>query len=148
MSVTQLETADEVPLVPAAGSGEIAALSPLQLFWRRFRADRVSMVALGFIIILIFVAVFAPLIVKVLGLPGPNDANTSALDQFGSPAGPSSAHPFGVDDLGRDVLARTLYGARVSLEVAFISPGVAVFLGTLVGMLAGYYRRWTDTLLS
>src|SRR4051794_18442572 len=148
MSVTQLETADEVALVPAAGSGEIAALPPLQLFWRRFRADRVSMVALGFIIILIIVAIFAPLICNILGLPGPNTENTSALDPFGSPAGPSSAHPFGVDDLGRDVLARTLYGARVSLEVAFISTGVAVVVGVLVGMLAGFYRRRVDTLLS
>jgi len=106
------------------------------------------MVAMGFIVILILVAIFAPLIIKALGLPGPNDQNTSELDAFGSPAGPSGAHPFGVDDLGRDVLARTLYGARVSLEVAFISTGIAVVLGVLVGMLAGYYRRWIDTLLS
>ena len=106
------------------------------------------MVAMGFIVILILVAIFAPLIIKALGLPGPNDQNTSALDAFGSPAGPRGAHPFGVDDLGRDVLARTLYGARVSLEVAFISTGIAVVLGVLVGMLAGYYRRWIDTLLS
>src|SRR5579862_4432427 len=77
--------------------GEIAARSPLQLFWRRFRQDRVALVSLGFIVLLIVVALAAPLIVKALGLPGPAVQNSNLTDEFGAPLGPSSAHPFGVD---------------------------------------------------
>ena len=128
--------------------GEITARSPLQLFWRRFRADRVAMVSLGFIIVLILVAIFAPLVVKLVGVSGPNQQNLNSLDAFGQPLGPTSAHPFGVDELGRDILARTIYGARISLEVAFIATGIAVLVGTIVGTAAGYFRGWIDSLLA
>ena len=67
---------------------------------------------------------------------------------FGQPSGPSSVHPLGVDELGRDILARIIYGARVSLEVAFISTGLAVFFGVIVGTLAGFLGGWLDTALS
>lgn len=131
-----------------AGDASIAARSPLQLFWRRLRQDRVSMVALGVIVFIGVVAVVAPLLVKVFGVPGPNIQNANLTDSFGVPDGPSAAHPFGVDPLGRDVLARTLYGARVSLEVGILATGIAVALGIIVGLLAGFYRGWVDTLLS
>jgi peptide/nickel transport system permease protein len=127
---------------------EITARSPLQLFWRRFRTDRVAMVSLGFIVLLILVAIAAPLIVKLLGVSGPYQQNLNALDPFGQPIGPSSAHPFGVDELGRDILARVIYGARVSLEVAFVATGAAVVIGVIVGMAAGYLRGWVDSLLA
>ena len=107
-------------------SGEertITARSPLQLFWRRFRRDKVAMAALAFIILLVLVAIFAPLIVKAVGAPSPNVQDTNALDDFGLPAGPSGDHIFGVDQIGRDVFARTIYGARVSLTVALIATG-------------------------
>ena len=131
------------------GSGvQIAARSPLELFWRRFRRDKVALAGLVFIALLVLVAIFAPLIVKVLGLSGPNVQNVNNLDAFGQPTGPSSAHPFGVDDLGRDILSRVIYGARVSLEVAVVATGVAVVIGVVVGMVAGYFRGWVDTALS
>jgi peptide/nickel transport system permease protein len=137
-------------------SGEIVARSPLQLFWRRFRSDRVAMVSLGFIVILIIVAIFAGPIVSLLGISGPNTPNNNcpgpasqcALDIFGQPTGPSSIHPFGVDELGRDVLARVIYGARISLEVAFIATGIAVLIGVTLGTIAGFFRGWVDSLLS
>jgi peptide/nickel transport system permease protein len=141
-------TAGEPGLPPPTAGQEIAARSPLELFWRRFRDDKVAIVAGSFVVLLILMAIFAPLLVKLFGLQGPNTQNPQALDQFGSPAGPSGTHPFGTDDLGRDVLARVFYGARVSLEVAFISTGVAVAVGTVVGMVAGYYRGWVDTALA
>jgi peptide/nickel transport system permease protein len=137
----------EVPLVDP-DAGEITARSPLQLFWRRFRTDRVAIVALGFIVVLILVALGAPLIVKALNLHPLNSPDTNELDIFGQPLGPNSAHPFGVDDLGRDILARTIYGARVSLEVAFVSTGLAVVIGVTVGTMAGFFGGWFDTLLS
>jgi ABC-type dipeptide/oligopeptide/nickel transport system permease subunit len=139
--------ADPLELVEIDGAA-IAARSPLQLFWRRLRADRVSMVAVGVILLIAIVAIFAPVIVKILGVPGPNVQNSTLSDAFGVPDGPSGAHPFGVDTLGRDVLARTLYGARVSLEVGVLATGIAVFVGIVVGMLAGFYRGWVDTVLS
>jgi peptide/nickel transport system permease protein len=132
-------------------SGEeraIAARSPLQLFWRRFRRDKVAMAALGFIIVLCVVAVLAPVIVNVLNLPDPNTQSTAALDDFGLPSGPSADHPLGVDQIGRDVASRTIYGSRVSLRVALIATALIVAIGTVIGMIAGFYRGWTDTLLS
>src|SRR3954452_9471106 len=118
---------------------QITARSPLQLFWRRFRRDRVAMVELGFIVLLILVAVLAPLIVKAVGAPNPNTQTTASLGAFGLPSGPSSDHLFGVDQIGRDVFARTLYGARVSLTVALIATTLIVFIGTVIGMVAGFY---------
>jgi peptide/nickel transport system permease protein len=138
---------EDVPL-QEHGSADVAARSPLALFWRRFRRDRVALGALAFIVLLVLVALLAPLIIRVLDLSPLNDPNTKELDAFGSPIGPNSAHPLGVDDLGRDILARVIYGARVSLEVAFISTGVAVVIGVLIGTLAGFFRGWIDTALS
>ncbi|MGO9898482.1 MAG: ABC transporter permease [Solirubrobacteraceae bacterium] len=135
--------ADRIELV----QGDIVALSPRQLFWRRFRSDRVALVSGTFIVLLIFVAVAAPLIVDITGVSGPDVQNPNALNAFGLPTGPSSAHPFGVDELGRDVLARVVYGARVSLEVGIFGTAIAAVVGTVIGLLAGFYGRWVDTLL-
>jgi peptide/nickel transport system permease protein len=128
--------------------GELAARSPLQLFWRRFRRDRVALGALAFIVFLVVLALAAPLVVKALGLTGPNVENPGLTNAFGSPLGPSAAHPFGVDQLGQDVMSRVIYGTRVSLEVGILGTAIATAIGVLVGVLAGYYRGWVDTLLS
>ncbi len=129
-------------------AGDIEAKSPLRLFWRRLRRDRVAMIALGFIVFLIVVAIGARLVTTLAGTPGPNVQNAKALDQFGTPTGPSAAHPMGVDTLGRDVFSRVLYGARVSLEVALIATALSMVLGVAVGLIAGFYRGWVDALLS
>jgi peptide/nickel transport system permease protein len=106
------------------------------------------MVSLGFIVFLVFVAFAAPLIVSILGLPSPYTQNLNLTDEFGSPLGPSAAHPFGVDQLGHDVMARVIYGTRVSLEVGIVGTGIATVIGVSFGIVAGYYRGWVDTLLS
>jgi ABC-type dipeptide/oligopeptide/nickel transport system permease subunit len=126
----------------------IAARSPWQLFWRRFREDKLAMASLVFLGILVLVAIFAPLVVKLAGAPGPDTRDTNALDIFGTATGPSSAHWFGVDQLGRDVFSRTIYGARVSLIVAVAATGLATVAGVIAGLLAGYFRGWVDTLVS
>lgn len=128
--------------------GEVVARSPLQLFWRRFRRDRVAVASLAFIVFLIVIAVAAPLVVSVLGLPGPDVQNLNLTDSFGSPLGPSWSHPFGVDQLGEDVMSRVIYGARVSLEVGVIGTAISTAIGVAVGMFAGFYRGWVDALLS
>jgi peptide/nickel transport system permease protein len=134
--------------VADAAALDLPARSPLELFWNRFRQDRLALVSLVFIALLIVVAIAAPLIVDVAGTTGPNFRDQTALDSFGTPFGPSSAHPLGVDQLGRDVFARTIYGARVSLVVAFLATGVAMIVGVVLGLLAGYLRGWVDVLVS
>ena len=141
-----IETEAEVQSIDLM-PGEITARSPLALFWRRFRSDRVAVVSAVFIILLIIVAIAAPLVVKLLGLPGPNVQDPNATDIFGSPLGPNGSHPFGVDPLGRDVLSRVIYGSRISLEVGIIGTAIATVVGTVVGLAAGYYRGWMDTVL-
>jgi peptide/nickel transport system permease protein len=127
----------------------IAARSPWQLFWRRFREDKVAMAALIFLVLLVLIAIFAPLVVKIFGAPDPEYRDQSSLDPvFATATGPSSAHLFGVDGLGRDVFSRTIYGARVSLIVAFAATALATLGGVVTGLLAGYFRGWVDTLVS
>ncbi len=130
------------------GEPEVAFRTPRQLFWERFREDRVALVALGFIVFEILMALFAPLMVGAFAHP-PNAQYPSALDPtFGTPTGPSTKFFFGVDTVGEDVFSRVLYGARVSLEVALIATALSVAIGVILGMVAGYYRGAVDTLIS
>lgn len=116
--------------------------------WSRIRHDRWAVAGLAFLLFIAAVALLAPLLGGLLGLPDPNQRNPSALGIFGTATGPSSSHWLGVDDLGRDVLSRTIYGARVSLAVALASTLLAVFIGVTVGLLAGYRRGWLDAIVS
>jgi peptide/nickel transport system permease protein len=156
----------DAPTLDAVDESEakIAARSPLQLFWRRLRRDKVAMTALTFIGGLILIAVLAPLVVKIFGSPSPNVPDRTTLDDFGLPDPASGGsptlklwpiwqfhvghHPFGVDQLGRDVFSRTVYGARVSLQVAFIATFISIGVGVTLGMVAGYFRGWIDSILS
>ncbi len=130
------------------GTREIAARSPFALFWRRLRQDKIALVALSFIALLIFVAIFAGVLVKLFGAHPPNEQNSNALDSFGSAAAPGHGYIMGTDGLGRDVFSRTLYGARVSLEVAFLATSLILLIGVTLGMIAGYYRGAVDTFLA
>jgi peptide/nickel transport system permease protein len=126
---------------PQARAGAvIAGRTPFQLFWQRFREDRIALVALGFIVLEVGLAVAAPWVVSVLGHP-PNAQYPGELNQtFGTPTGPSSSFLFGVDTVGRDVFSRVLYGARVSLEIALVATVFAVTIGVVLGMVAGCCR--------
>ena len=95
--------------------------------------------------LLIIVAIFAGQIVKLFGAHPPNAQNSDALDEFGSAAPPGNGYIMGTDALGRDVFSRTLYGARVSLAIAFVATGLIVVIGVTLGMIAGYYRGVVDT---
>jgi peptide/nickel transport system permease protein len=136
---------DLIELDPTA----IAARTPWEAFWRRFREDKLALASLVFLVFVVLVAIFAPLVVKIAGAPGPNTPDQSALDPvFATATGPSSSHYFGVDQIGRDVFSRVLYGARVSLVVAFTATFIATAFGVVMGLLAGYFGRWIDTLIS
>ena len=109
-----------------------------QVFWARFRTNRFA-IAGGVVVIFLFLLSFlAPYLTPY----GPND-----LDLFHVLMPPSSAHWFGTDDLGRDVMTRMIYGASISLEVGFVAAGIAVIIGTIVGLVAGYYSGWVDNIL-
>jgi peptide/nickel transport system permease protein len=75
----------------------------------------------------------------------PYDPNAIDLKQVLMP--PSGLHPFGTDPLGRDVFSRMVWGAGISLKVGFVATGIAIFIGTILGALAGYYGRWADTVI-
>jgi len=138
-------SAELVDIDPTA----ILARTPWQLFWRRFKEDKIALASLLFLVLVVLIAIFAPLVVNVLGAPDPNTPDQNALDpQFATATGPSSAHWFGVDQIGRDVFSRVIYGARVSLLVAFVATFIATAFGVVMGLLAGYFRGWADTLIS
>ena len=139
------EATEELGIEP---SSQIIGRTPWQIFWGKFRKDRVALVATGFIILLALVAIFAPLIASWVG-HGPNELFRETLDEIGLPeVGPSAEFYFGVDTSGRDVFVRTVYGARTSLTVALLATGFAVFVGIILGSLAGFHGRWVDTLIS
>jgi peptide/nickel transport system permease protein len=124
-----------------------------QLAWARLRKDRVAMSSMFVLGLIVLIAIFGPLISKWLGV-NPYDFNTDLLSDAGSlPLGPfggvSRDHPLGVEPLtGRDILARLLYGSRISLFIALSATFVTVFVGTVVGIIAGYSRGRTDIVLS
>ena len=111
----------------------IAARSPLQLFWRRLRRDKVALAALGFIVLLVLVAIFAPLIVKLVGAPPPERADAEARSTTSArPAGPSSRPPASASTSSAATSSpASLYGARVSLEVALIATALIVSIGVV-----------------
>jgi peptide/nickel transport system permease protein len=137
---------------PDEGPAGIAGRSPWQLFWSRFRKDRVAMGALAFLALLILGALLAPVIAKKLIHHGPNDLYIhdpiKMVDEFGLPLGPNGRFWFGADRAGRDLFVRVLYGARTSLLVGVVATGFAVSVGVILGMIAGYYGGWRDTLIS
>ena len=127
----------------------IPARSPWRLLWSRLRGDRLALAGLGFVVLLVAVAALAPVVTSVIGAPDPSARDADALDPvFSTPTGPSAEHWFGVDQSGRDVLSRTIFGARVSLIVAFAATALASLAGVVAGLLAGYFRGWTDVLIS
>lgn len=150
-----------VPLVsateePAHEEFEIKAVegrSLTQIAWGRLRRDKVAMVSLTVIVLIFLGAVFAPLITKVLGVD-PYTPHTDLVSQDGGlPLGPvggiSWKHLLGVEPLiGRDIFARLLYGARISLTIATLSTTIVVVIGVLLGTIAGYSKGRTDTIIS
>ncbi len=113
--------------------------TPWREFWRKFRKQKVALLAGGFVVLLVAVAIAAPWIV-------PYDAEGFFdYDKLNAP--PSAAHWFGVDALGRDILSRILMGARISLAAGFLSVAVGAVVGTVLGLVAGYYEGWPDRII-
>jgi peptide/nickel transport system permease protein len=111
--------------------------------WRRFRRDKFAMAGLAAIIVIILLAVFAPWIAPHNPLTQFDDGITMQ----GMPVGSSAKFPLGTDTLGRDMLSRILYGARVSLFIGILANGFALLLGVVFGLSAGYFKGGTETFI-
>jgi peptide/nickel transport system permease protein len=109
-----------------------------RVIWQRFRANRFAICGATVVGALFVLSFLAPYLTPYA--PGDLDAYHVLLP-------PSSAHWLGTDELGRDVLTRIIYGARISLKVGFVSVGIAAFIGTVAGLFAGYYGGWIDQVL-
>lgn len=107
--------------------------------WGAFRKNKMAMLGLFMIVAFIVIALVAPLI-------APYDYKAQELTDRLKP--PSVVHWFGTDDLGRDILSRVLHGARISLWVGTFSVIGSIILGTFFGLLAGFYGKWMDMLIS
>jgi len=148
--MTSVAPETEVGLPGAVSEAEaIAGRSPRQLFWSRFKKDKAALLGFGLVILLVIIALTAPLVAKYVVGHGPNQLFTREMtDEFGLPKGPNSDFWFGGDSAGRDVFVRVLYGARTSLMVALIATGAAVVVGVALGIIAGYFGGIVDTGIS
>jgi ABC-type dipeptide/oligopeptide/nickel transport system permease subunit len=146
---TQIATEPEaLPADPTLSADGIVGRTPRQLAWARFKQDKAALLGLAVIFLLVLIAIFAPLIAKIVG-HGPNELfGAQATDEFGLPKGPSKEFIMGADTAGRDVFVRVVYGTRTSLEVALIATGFAVIVGIVLGLLAGYFGGAVDTTIS
>ncbi|MDQ1519665.1 MAG: peptide/nickel transport system permease protein [Actinomycetota bacterium] len=113
-------------------------LTPSRLAWRRFRRHKLALISAVILLVVILLAVFAPLLTKFT----PTESGTGLALK-----GPSSTHPMGTDQIGRDVWTQVLYGGRVSLLVGIAVAVISTAFGTIVGSIAGFYGKWVDNLL-
>ncbi len=107
--------------------------------WRRFRSNQAAVVGMSFIVLICFVAIFANWLI-------PYDPTFSYQGMRG--VGPSLAHPLGFDHIGRDLLSRVIYGARIALLVGLVATAVSLTIGVLVGALSGFFGGAIDAILS
>jgi len=108
------------------------------LIWKRFSKNRLAVAGGIIVAVLFFVAVFAPLL---------SPYNPDDIDRKHILVPPDIHHPLGTDDLGRDVLSRMIWGARISLAVGFVAVGIATVIGICFGALAGYYGGWAERII-
>src|SRR6266516_2804853 len=154
-----LVTAD-AGLPEEAVAKEIEGKSPYQLAWRRIRQSKVAMASFGFIVLLILVAILAPVLTAIEG-HGPLTVNNQLISQGsldlsevpGMPLKaykfPGGSHWLGISPVnGRDIFARLVYGARVSLTIALLATAMSVVLGTVLGAVAAYFRGPLDSIIS
>ncbi|KHE72905.1 ABC transporter permease, partial [Halobacillus sp. BBL2006] len=107
--------------------------------WYQLKKNKIAMFGLFMTLALIILAIAAPVI-------APYDPYKMSPEA--RLAGPSFAHLLGTDQFGRDILSRIIYGTRISLQVGIISVGLSFVLGTIIGVVAGYYGKWVDAVLS
>ena len=144
--VKAVESTGAAPVGPEDKA--IEGRSPWLLGWQRLRRDRVAMISLVIIVLIVLMAIFAPLFTTLTGHPPNEQYRDIGLTPDGLPKGPTSQFWLGTDDLGRDILVRIAYGARVSLVVGVVATSIAVVIGVIVGLAAGFFGGIVDTVLA
>jgi ABC-type dipeptide/oligopeptide/nickel transport system permease subunit len=150
----KLAEATEAPPVevvePAAGEPQkaIEGKSTWVLAVRRLRRDRASMLCLGVVVVIVACAIGAPVFAAITGHGNMTQYPTIGRTPDGQPVGPSSTFWLGTDSQGRDLLVRIMYGARVSLFVGVIATAVTVIGGTVLGLAAGYFGGFVDSVIA
>lgn len=116
--------------------------SPISDVWRVFRKNKMAIIGASIIVIFILLAIFA-------GWIAPEGYDEQKVDQPSELLHkPSGSYVLGTDEFGRDLLSRVMYGARLSLSVGFLSVIGAITVGVMLGIIAGFYGRWVDVLIS
>ena len=134
---------------PAVAGKAIEGRSLGQIAWMRLRQDKVAMAGGIVVILLILVAIFGPYLVQNPLTYHENLIDPTFSRPYGTLGGISAAHPFGVEPItGRDLLARIVNGARVSLVIAFLSTALAVGIGMVMGVVAGCFGGWVDSVIA
>ena len=126
---------------------QIEGRSPWRLAWDRQRRDRAAMISLGVIVLMALIAIFAPVFASITGHGVNQQFRDTGLSPNGLPVAPNHTFWLGTDDLGRDVLVRIAYGARISLFVGVVATFLTVAVGTVFGLAAGYMRGVVDTVI-
>jgi len=137
------------PVAAGEAAAKIEGKSPWRLGIERLRRDRAAMISLGIIVAIVLIAIFAPVIAAIVG-HGPNQQFTAPIGQTaeGQPVGPSTTFWMGTDTVGRDVLVRIAYGARISLIVGLVATVLTVTIGAIVGLASAYFGGLTDSVLA
>ncbi|WP_369233129.1 ABC transporter permease [Streptomyces sp. R21] len=146
--------AEEAAVASAAeAKAAVQGRSLGRIAWERLKRDKLALTGGVVVLLLILIAILAPVITNLVG-QDPETHHEDLIDPLfstptGSMGGISGDHFFGVEPVsGRDIFARIIYGARISLLVGFLSALVAVVLGTVLGILAGFFGGWIDSLIS
>jgi peptide/nickel transport system permease protein len=152
MSMPELRSAGTSEVLDETGeaavSRKIEGRSPWRLAYERLRADRAAKIALGTILVIVLLAILAPVFAKIVG-HGPNQQFIDiGQNANGGPVPPSGTFWLGTDNNGRDLFIRILYGARISLLVGVLATGISVVLGVLFGLTAGYIGGFVDTVIA
>ena len=147
LSTVQVVSTQAPPEEPAVGG--IEGRSPLRLVLARLRTDRVALTSVVVILLIVVLAIAAPLIQAITGHSATIANVDNGTDANGQPLPPGTGGFFmGTDNLGRDILVRIAYGARISLLVGVLATAIATVVGVVVGLFAGYYGGWLDSILA
>ena len=135
-------------VIEGSAAKKIEGRSPWRLGLERLVRDRAAMISLGVILLVVLMAIFAPVIAAIVG-HGPNQQfSSTGLTAIGQPKAPNSTFLLGTDDLGRDILVRIAYGARISLIVGIAATALTVVIGAVAGLVSAYFGGLTDSVIA
>ncbi|MHA2224099.1 MAG: ABC transporter permease [Candidatus Hodarchaeales archaeon] len=137
---------------PATIMETVSDATTWRIIFRRFRRNQAALIGLGilgFFLLLALISFVDEILLTTFNIKffpyGPNETSAGGAKSFELP---SVEHFFGTDNVGRDILVRIIYGARISITVGFLAVFVSLFIGTFFGLIAGYFGGWIDSIIS